>query len=159
MIGLIEIRINTKSLIPGCGHLCSSLCASLNASPCLARAYSSVCLCVQVCLCSPCPPPDPDVNVRLPTKNQLGPNEARTPCVQHTHTETHTHTHTHTHTLRNTFQYTSHTSTLANYDPCKLIQAYKETSRQSYTHFCVFNKFIINKQIKTNAKTFVRLMK
>ena len=78
---------------------------------------------------------------------------------KHTRTHAHTHTHTHTHTLRNTFQYTSHTSTLANYDPCKLIQAYKETSRQSYTHFCVFNKFIINKQIKTNAKTFVRLMK
>ena len=47
--------IITKPLSAVFRHLCSSLCVSLNVSPCLARAYSSVCLCVQVCLCSPMP--------------------------------------------------------------------------------------------------------
>ena len=90
MIGLIEIRINTKSLIPGCGHLCSSLCASLNASPCLARAYSSVCLCVQVCLCSPMPSARSRCKCASADKEPAGTQRsAHSVCaIQHTHTET-----------------------------------------------------------------------
>ena len=74
----------------------------------------------------------------------------------------HTHTHTHAHINKHITIY-SHTNTLAHYDPCKLIQAYKQTSRHSNTHVHVVNKDFINelkhKQITTNPKTFIRLTK
>ena len=111
MIGLIEIRINTKSLIPGCGHLCSSLCASLNASPCLARAYSSVCLCVQVCLCSPMPSARSRCKCASADKEPAGSQRSANPvCATHTHTLKQCSRHYTVHwPLHNCYMYITHT--------------------------------------------------
>ena len=69
-----------------CVHLCVFLWTFHRVW--LVRIHLSVCVCRSVCV-PPCPPPDPDVNVRLPTKNQLGFNEARTPCAPHWTLNTH----------------------------------------------------------------------
>ena len=113
MIGLIEIRINTKSLIPGCGHLCSSLCASLNASPCLARAYSSVCLCVQVCLCSPMPSARSRCKCASADKEPAGSQRsANSVCATNTHTLKQCSRHYTVHwPLHNCYMYITHVHT------------------------------------------------
>ena len=108
----VDINQSIKSPSDSCSQ-CQICCLSfsvlsLNVQPCWARAYSSICLCVMcvlcfmcicvvvylhificlfVCACLSVSPHAihqiPNVNVRLPTKNQLGFNEARTPCAPH----------------------------------------------------------------------------
>ena len=114
----VDINQSIKSPSDSCSQ-CQICCLSfsvlsLNVQPCWARAYSSLCLCVMcvlcfmcicvfvylrvficlfVCACLSVSPHAihqiPNVNVRLPTKNQLGFNEARTPCAPHWTLNTH----------------------------------------------------------------------